>query len=276
MKRLSATALVRLADDLDSRDREILETVARLRLLAGKQLERLCFFSISKPASRARAARRVLASLTDRGVLFRLERRIGGARAGSAGHIFGLGPVGKRLIAYWQGEGLAQVRTPHEPSLIFVRHTLAVAEQYVRLQEAERSAEIELLAFEAEPDCWRPIDGHETLKPDAFVRLGVDADFEERNFLEVDCGTTGRGALIRKCQRYVRYCQGGTEQAEAGVFPRIVWITTTDRRVQLLGEVFAALPTDSHRLFMAGLSSQLVELCTGADRTPAAPGAHHV
>jgi hypothetical protein len=265
MSRLSATELIKLAESMPERERELVETTGRLRLVAGKQLERLFFHNGAKAASRARAARRVLASLTEQGVLFRLERRIGGVRAGSAGHVYGLGPVGKRLIAYWRGEGLRRVRTPYEPGVVYVRHSLAVAEQYVRLREAERGASLELLWFEAEPECWRSFAGAagaEVLKPDALVKVGV-GEFIETSFLEVDCGTEGRGALFAKCRRYVRYFDSGVEQAESGVFPRVVWITTSQARVRLLVEVCAEMGAEHWRLFVVGTTGRAVPLLRG-------------
>jgi Replication-relaxation len=279
MSRVEAAGLVALADAVPERERQIIETTGRLRLVAGKQLERMYFSEIGRAASRARAARRIFAGLTEQGVLFRLERRIGGVRAGSAGHIYGLGPLGKRLLAYWQGEGLTRARTPHEPGPIFVRHTLAVAEQFVTLVEAERAGRFELVAFQNEPDCWRPLAGAygraDTLKPDAFVRLGL-GEFEERSFIEVDCGTEGRGALLTKCRRYTTYFQSGIEQAEHGVFPRVVWITTNQERVGLLVEVCASLAPEHWRLFSVGTASQVVALCSGAVASPlAAQGGRH-
>ncbi len=273
MSRLSAAGLLALAEAIPERERRIVETTGRLRLVAGKQLERLCLSEIGQAASRARAARRVLAGLSEQQILFRLERSIGGVRAGSAGHVYGLGPVGKRLIAYWQGEGLARVRTPHEPGSIFVRHTLAVAEMYVQLIEAERAGRFELVAFEAEPDCWRPLAGAygrvETLKPDAFVRLGV-GEFEERSFIEVDCGTEGRGALLRKCRRYLAYYQSGVEQAESGVFPRVVFLTTNQARVRLLVDVCASLAPEHWQLFSVGTADKAMGLLSGEAAASAA------
>ena len=240
MRRLSAPALISLAETLPERERQIVATVGQLRLVMGSQLERLHFNKTGKAASRERAARRTLAHLSEQHILYRLERRIGGVRAGSAGHIYSLGSIGKRLNAYWQGQGLVRVRTVHEPGTAFVRHTLAVAEQYVRLIEAERAGQCELLGFDAEPACWRthPAQrgGQVTLKPDAYVRLGV-REFEQRSFLEVDCGSEGRAALTRKCDYYVAYYQTGLEQAEQGVFPRVVWVTTNQEVVRSLVEV---------------------------------------
>jgi hypothetical protein len=266
MKRVSALSLLALAETMPERERRIVETTAQLRLVAGSQLERLYFSKIGTAASRARAARRVLSALSERRVLTRLERRVGGVRAGSAGTVYALGPIGKRLIAYWQGEGLKRVRAVHQPGPLFVRHTLAVAEQYVRLVEAERAGHCELLSFEGEPACWRTYTsahgGPVTLKPDAYARLGV-GDFEQRSFLEVDCGSEGRGALTRKCHYYLAYYQSGQEQAEAGVFPRVVWITTSQARVRLLVEVCSSLPAEYWQLFVVGTPERLVALCRG-------------
>jgi hypothetical protein len=203
--------------------------------------------------------------LADQHVLYPLPRRVGGVRAGSAGQVVSLGPIGKRLLAYWQGEGLVRVRAVHEPGLPFARHTLAIAEQYVRLVEAERAGGVELLSFEPEPDCWRTYasaSGLATLKPDAFVRLGI-GDFEQRSFLEVDLGSEGRGALVRKCRAYAAYYQSGQEQVDTGAFPRVVWITTSQVRAGLLVEVCSSLPAEYWRLFVVGTAERAVELMGG-------------
>jgi hypothetical protein len=266
MSRVSSRALLLLAESLPDRERQIVEAVARLRLTSGSQLERLYFTETVKPASRGRSSRRVLASMCERHLLFRLDRRVGGVRAGSAGTVYGLGPIGKRLIAYWQGEGLPRVRAVHQPGPLFVRHTLAVAEQYVRLVEADRAGACELLAFDSEPTCWRSYTsahgGLVTLKPDAYLRLGL-GEFEQRSFIEVDCGSEGRGALSAKCRYYLAYYQSGQEQAAAGVFPRVVWITTTQARVRLLVEVCSSLPAEYWQLFCVGTADRLLALCSG-------------
>jgi len=266
MQRVSARGLIGLAESLSRRDQTITEMVARLRLVSGRQLERLFFADGDTTTTGARLARRALLRLTELRVLVRLERRIGGVRAGSAGHVYGLDVAGQRLVAFWRGEGLIRSRTGLEPGTPFVRHTLAIAEHYVRLVVAERAGVLELLAFSAEPDCWRDFTGVGgtalTLKPDAFVLLGV-GDYEERSFLEIDCGTEGRSALLRKCRCYLDYFRSGAEQATSGVFPRVVWITTTERRVALLTEVCAALPPEAWQLFVVGTPERALDLLTG-------------
>jgi hypothetical protein len=266
VKRVSALELLTLAEAMPERERHIVETVGELRLVSGNHVERLFFDGEGTAASRGRSTRRVLAALSDQQVLTRLERRIGGVRAGSAGAVYGLGPVGKRLLAYWRGEGLKRVRAAYEPRSLFVRHTLAVAEQYARLVEAARDDRCDLLAFDSEPTCWRTYasgrGGLVTLKPDALVRLGL-GDFEQRSFVEVDCGSEGRGALLRKCRYYVAYYQSGREQVETGVFPAVVWITTTQARVRLLVDVCSTLPPEYWRLFCVGTPERLLALCSG-------------
>lgn len=260
MKRLSNARLVELAGALSRRDRAIIETVARLRLTSSKQLERLCFATIANEPTRQRLVRRTLARLVERGVLGRLERRVGGVRAGAAGHVYYAAAAGQRLVAYWQGQGLTRTRSPHEPGAPFVRHTLAIAESYVDLVEADRQGDVELLGFESEPTCWRWFLGlggaRQWVKPDALVRLGV-GEIETRSWLEVDCGTEGRSALVRKCHAYLAAYRAGVEHE---VFPRIVWTCTSERRAALLREVCSELPAEAWRLFAVTTPPQMVEL----------------
>lgn len=263
MSRVGSVGLVDLASRLSMRDQAIIEAVARLRLLSARQLERLLFAEIAHSGTRARLARRVLARLVALGILGRLERRVGGVRAGAAGHVYFTAAAGQRLLAFWRGEGLKRTRNPYEPSSAFVRHTLAVAELYVRLIEADRERRLGLLEFQCEPGCWCPFVGpgaQLVLKPDARVRLAIGAGEEEHAFLEVDCGTEGRSALTRKCRAYIAYWRSGTERE---VFPRVVWVTTNEQRVKLLGEVCAAMPAEAWKLFMVSTPERVLSVLTG-------------
>lgn len=249
MTRLSRKGLFMLADDLSHRDREIIELFGRFAAVSSKQVERLFFVTGSEAASNARLARRTLVRLTAHRVLVRLERRVGGVRAGSAGTVYRLGAVGDRLLRLWRGAG-GRGRAAQEPGRLFVRHNLAVTESYVRLREAERDGVLDLLDFDPEPTSWRPFAGaagRQVLKPDAFARLGLGA-YEDRYFVEIDCGSEGRGALAAKCRTYLAYFRAGVEQAH-GVFPRVVWITTTEQRVALIVDVCASLPAAAWPLF---------------------------
>lgn len=264
MRRTTNAVLMDLAADLSSRDREITETVGRLRLITAAQLQRLFFTGGENPASDARLARRTLARLVGHGVLGRLERRIGGIRAGAAGHTYYLAAAGQRLAAYWRGEGLQRTRSPYEPTVALVRHTLAIAECYVRAVETDRQGTLRLLSFEAEPDCWRSFTGDSgeqlTLKPDARLALGLNDGEQVHAWLEIDCGTEGRRALERKCRMYLAAYQAGVEP---DVFPQVTWIATTTRRAQLITEVCGSLPAEAWQLFAVTTPEHALALLTG-------------
>jgi hypothetical protein len=262
MQRLSRAALLSLSGDLTDVERRLLDVVHDRRLLSQDQLRRL-FFTEHSPATNARVARRVLARLVERDLLNRLQRRIGGVRAGSAGFVYRLGPAGQRLIAFWRGEGLPRGRRPLEPGKLFVAHTLAISRVYVELVEADRRGELELLGFQSEPECWRthsdPLGGTVHLKPDAYVRIAQGA-YEDRWFVEMDLGSEGSGTLTRKLQAYCEYWRSGQEQAEAGVFPRVVWLAADERRRALLIDICSRLPAETWQLFAVIAPDQLLRL----------------
>ena len=266
MRRATRARLVELADELSVRDRHIIETVGRLKLLSGAQIERLYFADGPNPATRARLARRALARLVDRGVLGRLQRRVGGVRAGAAGHTYYLSAAGQRLVAYWQGEGLRRTRSPYEPTGALVRHTLAISDAMVRCVEGERAGRAALLDFTAEPDCWERYTGRAgepvTLKPDARVILGLDGGSEESHaWLEIDCSTEGRRALERKCRTYLAAYNAGIDRE---VFPQVVWMPLTARRAELLVEICASLPAEAWKLFTVTTPDRLLDVLTGS------------
>jgi hypothetical protein len=268
--RLSKTGLLRLGDELSVRERELIEVVAKLRLASHAQLTSiLAEPSTASPASIARTARRTLARLTDVGVLARLERRVGGVRAGSAGYVYYLGPAGQRLIAYWQGRGFVRGRLRPEPGGRFVRHRLAVSELYVQARQADRQGTIDLIAFDVEPDCWRRtvdgLGGQLVLKPDGFVRLGAGA-YEDRFFLEVDLGSESRTVLARKVRVYLDYFQSGAEQAEHGVFPLVLLLATNEARLKVLIDVCTELPAEAWQLFAVAKLDRALEVMAGQTR----------
>jgi hypothetical protein len=266
VSRVSVPQLVALADGMPLRDRQIVETVARLTLVSGGQFSDLFFSSISNPGTRARLARRVLARLARQRALDRLERRQGGAGGGSSAWLYALGPAGRRMVAYWAGEGLPRSRSAHEPGATWAAHTLAVSDLYVQLRQAERAGRVELLDFDAEPACWRRynrlVGATATLKPDAYVRLGV-GEFEDSFFIEVDRGSERRGQLIRQHHAYQEYFRSGVEQTKTGVFPGVLWIVPDARRVALLQDIHRRLPEQTRRLFMLTTNERALAVLGG-------------
>lgn len=252
-RRLGRQQLQRLSAALSDRDWAVLHSVASLHFARATQLQRLHFAEHASPLSAARISRRVLERLTQDRLLRRLERRIGGVRAGSASYVYTLGPTGQRLLD-------TANRSRKEPSLNFLDHTLAIAELVVQIYEAVRSGQCELLSLQVEPTCWRQtshLGSREVLKPDLFLSLGVGT-YEYRWFVEVDMGTGSCPAILRKCACYQRYYDSGTEQEASGVFPRIIWLVKSERRQRQLVEAIEGDRTLMPALFAVALQDEAV------------------
>lgn len=269
MRRLSHAQLLDIGEALPMPERTLLVTLERFGLLTHAQAGDLLIrgrMTSASDASRARVVRAQLQRLTDLGLLARLQRRIGGFRAGSAGFVYYLGPAGQRLTAYWHGKGLIRGRYRPEPGSRYVRHRLAVSQLYLDALAASDRGELELLAFDSEPDCWRgyhdAFAGRHLLKPDAFVRIGLGA-YEDRWFVEVDLGTESRSVIARKLRAYLAYYRTGEEQARHGVFPRVLLLTSSETRKQALVDVCAQLPAEDWELFAVQTLDRFVPFVTG-------------
>jgi hypothetical protein len=261
-RRMGHRMLDNIRDCLSDRDLAVIRSAAELRLVSAIQLERLHFRPSQggSPATAARTCRRTLSRLADLGLLSRLDRRVGGIRAGSASFVYSPGALGYRVVDPSKRHRL------REPSHWFVDHTLAIAELYVRLVEAERVKRFDILEIATEPSCWRqfsaPYAGTVDLKPDLFVSLGV-GDFEHRWFIEIDMGTEHAPTLQRKAGIYLNYLRSGQEQAEHAVFPRVAWQVPHAARRQ---QVQAALQElgGPEGLFLVVAPEQAVERIGGA------------
>jgi hypothetical protein len=222
---------------LSPRDWAVLQSVATLRLATSRHLEAPHFTDSPSPLTAARKCRRVLRRLTDRGLLRRLERTIGGLHAGSAAFIYAVTGTGQRLLSAPDSRARRA-----EPSLPFVAHTLAIADLYVAVHAVVATGTCDLLAIQTEPTCWRSWTGlggeQLRLRPDLYVAVGVGDD-EVRHFVEVDLGSEHRPALVRKAQAYQAYYDSGVEQDREGVFPEVAWLVPDTARGRLLKRAFA-------------------------------------
>ena len=259
-RRLTPARVAELRRSLSDRDLAIMATVCTLNLVTAGQIERIHFVGTSRQ-SNARRCRDALARLTALRVLARLDRRIGGVRPGSSSFVYVLDVAGLHLSPTPR-----RPQRPALPSMPFVSHAVAVSEVYVRLVEAERSGELELLGFQAEPACWRehagPGGGRSVLKPDAFCRIGK-GEFELGFFLEIDRATESVPALRRKLTRYRAHLASGREQARLGYFPRVAWVVPSKARKSTLGEVIAAEPEGARALHAVCLDAEVVRTFTG-------------
>jgi hypothetical protein len=248
------------------RDRDILRSLRDHTYLTTRQVERLHVRddpSLSDLAA-TRRTHRYMARLFDLGLVDRLDRRIGGIRAGSAAYIWQLSPAGQRLL----GDTSVERRRP-TPGWGHLAHALDIAEVVVRLREHERRTGADLvLAVETEPQCWRPYvgdhGGKRWLKPD--LRLTLDIGGGELHwFVEVDRGTEHRDALTYKATTYMAAWREGGEQVRAGVFPRVLWIVPNTRRQKVMAELWAATPGLPAAMMTSCLRAQAIDaLCEAA------------
>lgn len=258
--RLSSRGLTRLHEHLSDRDQDVIHSVASHRFLTGKQLARLHFQHHQSPATGERVCREALSRLTRHDVLRRLERRVGGVRAGSASYVYSLGSVGRRLV----GETIA--RRVSEPSANFLDHTLAIAETHLALRDAATAGDFELMRIEIEPACWRSYiatsGARERVRPDLYV-ISARGDLEYCWFLEIDLATEHKPTLIRKCRQYEAYWRSGLEQQRTGTFPLVVWVAPDAKRACEIETALAAARSLNRELFRVVPKSRLVELFAG-------------
>lgn len=253
---------------LSDRQRSVLADVALLRTVSGRHLRQLHY---ADSASGARAARRDLGSLTELRVLQRLDRRIGGVRAGSDGFVYALDILGQRLTTTEPRRRWWPATTPTVRTL---EHRLATSQIYVDLRAAEALGELELVDFEAEPSAWRSFTGiggaRLVLKPDAYAVVAV-GDLEHHWFCETDRATESLPWIQTKARQYVRYWQSGREQALHGLFPRVLWIAPTEKRAGQLTEALAALPPEHWQLFAVTTADQAAVRLGGLDQSSNTP-----
>ncbi len=262
--RVGRRQLAAARTSLSDRDLAVLRSLEALHFATTKQLERLHFASgDTTPLAAARSTTRSLSRLHGLQLVDRLDRRVGGVRAGSAAFVWHLAPAGARLF------GDASRRRSREPSLAHLAHVLAVAELVARLHERARLGDVELLAVEAEPICWRPLiaphGGRVWLKPDLRLTIGRD-EHELHWFVEVDRGSEHRSALIRKLRVYLAAWRDGGEQARAGVLPRVLWATPDHHRAQVITRVWQSLTGVPDGLFVASATDRAVAVLTELPR----------
>lgn len=247
--RVSRRRLGQMARELDACDRELVESLAAVKIASGKQLERLHWPTADE--ARKRAARRRLARLTEWRVIGRLERRVGGLGRGSDSYTYALDVAGQRLVRGGSG------RAPHLPRQAMWRHALEGAEVYTRLIEAMRDSGQRLALWQGEPASWRrssgEIGGVQLLKPDAFAVI-KGAGYSDLFFIEIDTGSQSRTVIAEKLKAYVAYAATGSEQVQQkGVFPQVAFLTTEPERVEVLQEVIGRqLSIPARAMFVVG------------------------
>jgi Replication-relaxation len=263
---ITPNRLYSISHQLSDQDWTILRFVSTVRLTSGTQLTRAFWHTSDLSSSAARTARRRLAQLRRWRVLDAIPRRVGGVRAGSSSLTYTVGATGVKLLER-RGETAKRLE---EPGALYVAHVLDCTETLVRLGEAHRNGELDLIQAQSEPDCWRPFLGpglrRIMLKPDLFVRIGV-GDQEDRWMIEVDRATASRGALRAKCARYLAHYRTGTEQRDHGTYPRVLWTVPDTRRQEQLQELIDHQADEARRLFTVRLFDQAVPFIASEARS---------
>jgi hypothetical protein len=234
---------------LGQRDQMILNDLGRVRLLTGRQLERLHFQDLANDRARGSARRRTMGRLSSSHLVLSLPRRVGGERAGSAGLVYALDSTGQAWLSqhprHLRPSAAGRTRRPWPIGWGFVCHTLDVAELYVRLRELERRGLLRLTEFRAEPDSWHS-SAIGTLKPDAYA-VWQASGWEKHVWLEVDRGTESLPALRRKLLLYVDAANAG-DSGPLGVLPQVLVTVRIVPRLTAVEAVIAELPPPGPQL----------------------------
>tara|TARA_B100000614_G_scaffold258646_1_gene281396 strand:+ start:321 stop:1178 length:858 start_codon:yes stop_codon:yes gene_type:complete len=247
-RRISASELTRLRGALSSRDWHVLRFLAQFRYASTGQIRRRYFVDHTSQDAATRATLRVLDRLFEHRLITRLERRVGGYPHGSAAYIWHLDAADERLTRTKD----APRRRYADPAWPFLEHTLQITETAVQLHELAASNDLEVSRLDVEPDSWRsfltPQGGKAILKPDLFATVS-SADYDDHWYIEIDRGTETLPVLLTQCRAYAAYRRTGRARAEHGVFPRVLWVLPTQRRVARLQAAIAADPDLPERIF---------------------------
>lgn len=191
-----------LAERLTSRDREIVETLYRVKIATSAQIRRLHF---SDRPENGRICRRVLKRLIDWRALEVAPsgRRIGGEGGGSNQKIYQLDPAAYRLMWLLEGNTTLPKKLP-KYSTWLEKHTLEITGFYVRCVEMQRAGILPLNDFQTEPRCWWPDGKRGFLKPDAHLRIGILAKPGRRPLLVRDGSRHGKSPRPDREIRHLR------------------------------------------------------------------------
>lgn len=231
--RISSVRLRHLAETLTPRYITPLPHLAHVRLLSGTQLDRLLAEPELSPQTTARVRRRIMARLTGLGLVAMLGRRIGGVRAGSAGHVYTLTTAGHRFLALLGGQPEPARKQPsHMPGDLFLTHTLTISGIYVDLTEYSRDGAFAVHTFTTEPHCWHPTGDGGYLRADAYVVLRA-GQRGQCWWLEIDTGTETAPRLRAKARTYRDYLTSGGVGPDH-VPPRVLFTTPDPQRADLI------------------------------------------
>lgn len=235
--RISTAKLKLLIEELPHRYTPPLAHLARTRVLTGAHLDRLLDEPPLSAESVGRMRRRIMTRLHRAGLVHMLRRRIGGVRAGSAGHVYTLTNPGRAFLAIRDGAPIPP-RTrqlAREPGELFLHHALAISGIYVDLMDASRAHRSRVPTFRTEPQCWHPLGEGAYLRPDAYTVLRT-ATHADCWWLETDQATESIPRLRTKIRAYGDYLTSGGVGPDA-VPPRVLFSTPDQARADAIADL---------------------------------------
>lgn len=238
--------LTQLAAELPTRYLTVLPHLARVRLLTGAHLDRLLAHPDVTQETTARVRRRIMTRLHDVGLVTTLGRRIGGVRAGSAGHIYTLTSAGYRFWAILTGQAPPPRVRQCAPGVLFLAHTLAISDIYVRLIQTSGHHNVTMSSFVTEPECWQPTAGGNYLKPDAYCVLSATAH-QDCWWLEIDQATESVPRIRTKSRAYLDFLTHGGVGPDH-VPPRVLFTTPNTPRAHAIKETITKVSTQDSEL----------------------------
>jgi hypothetical protein len=212
---------------LPVRDRQIITLTDRFKQLSSSHIQSLVFAGNASGTPCDRALKR----LVEHKFLARIERRtVGGGHGGSGQYVYQLGRAGWDAVGR-EGRYYASTAVNY--------HSLAIADVFVSLKQAEQAGWLSVLTYATEPDCWATIAGYE-VKPDLFVDMSVNGR-NIAHWLEVDLGTERQAHIKAKCDRYWHAFQRA-DGSEWPVFPLVVFLVADEARKREIQSVIDRMP----------------------------------
>jgi hypothetical protein len=252
---------------LPERDLALLDLLLQHRFLTRRHIQVLLFSEHHDPRSAApvatrtpRAAQRRLQLLRKQGLIVRRYLAGPDGRRDPEPY-YCLSPDGARL-ACARAELTATEQRRHRSDALanplFVRHALAAAGLHCALVAAARQQP----AHECRPDWWRGEQATAAvfnergtkalLRPDGYTRYRAGADIHHL-LAEIDLGTMPLPRLQAKLELYRAYTRSRAWQSRYPVFPKLLLLTTSERRISRLHQQLDSLPelvllTSTHQL----------------------------
>lgn len=260
--RLTTTRLQDMRGELSPRYLSVLPHLKKTRVLTGAHLDRLLTEPDQSTETTARVRRRIMTRLTDIGLVTTLNRRIGGTRAGSAGHIYTLTSAGYRFLDLAQkNHTTTRIRHHRATSPLFLTHALAISDIYVSLHEASHPANFQVSTFDTEPACWWTSSHGTHLRPDAYAVLHTKTH-ADCWWLEIDQGSENTPRLRAKITAYLTHADSGGTGPD-GALPRVLFTTPDQPRAETIQTLITKTLTADSGLITVTTHEQAATVLAG-------------